>query len=163
VVANHPSWLDGLVLAAILPIPSRFVAGEILSRRALAGFLLRRVGAVFVERTERQRGVSDTDRLVEMAGQGQRLVMFPEGHLEPIVGLRRFRMGAFVVAARAGVPIVPIAIQGTRSMLPPGHHFPSARRHSGISRGGDTSFGQRLGGRRRTTAGHPDGDPAPVR
>jgi acyl carrier protein len=123
VVANHPSWLDGLVLAAILPTPSRFVAGEILSRRALAGFLLRRVGAVFVERTERQRGASDTDRLVEMAGQGQRLVMFPEGHLEPTVGLRRFRMGAFVVAARAGVPIVPIAIQGTRSMLPPGHHF----------------------------------------
>lgn len=123
VVANHPSWLDGLVLAAVLPTPFRFVAGEVLSRRMLAGFVLRRVGTVFVERTERQRGVSDTDRLVELARQGQRLAMFPEGHLDRSPGLRRFRMGAFVVAARAGVPVVPVAIQGTRSMLRPGSRF----------------------------------------
>jgi 1-acyl-sn-glycerol-3-phosphate acyltransferase len=50
--------------------------------------------------------------------------MFPEGHLARAPGLRPFHMGAFVVAAQAGVPAVPVAIRGTRAMLRPGHRFP---------------------------------------
>jgi 1-acyl-sn-glycerol-3-phosphate acyltransferase len=123
-VANHASWLDGLVLAAILPVSCRFVAGEIFARRALSGFVLRRVGTQFVERTDREQGVSDTVRLSELAGQGQPLVMFPEGRLDRAPELRPFHMGAFVTAARAGVPVVPIAVQGTRPILRPGHRFP---------------------------------------
>lgn len=122
-VANHPSWLDGLVLAMVLPASFRFVAGEVFRRRTLSGLVLRRVGTEFVERIERERGVSDTDRLVALARAGRRLVVFPEGGLARTPGLRSFHMGAFVVAAQAGVPIVPIAIRGTRSILQPGHRF----------------------------------------
>ena len=50
--------------------------------------------------------------------------MFPEGRLARAPGLRPFHMGAFVVAARAGVPVVPVAIRGTRAILRPEHHFP---------------------------------------
>ena len=124
VVANHPSWLDSLVLAMVLPPSLHFVAGELFARQALSGFVLRRVGAEFVERAEREQSVTDTDRLVALAQGGRQLVLFPEGRLARAPGLRSFHIGAFVVAVRAGVPVVPVAIRGTRSMLRPGHRFP---------------------------------------
>jgi 1-acyl-sn-glycerol-3-phosphate acyltransferase len=123
-VANHTSWLDGLVLAAVLPESCRFVAGEIFARRPLIGFVLRCVGTQFVERTDRERGVSDTEQLLRSARLGQCLVWFPEGSVFHAPGLRTFHMGAFVVAAQADVPIVPLAIQGTRAILRPGNFFP---------------------------------------
>ncbi|HYO02068.1 MAG TPA: AMP-binding protein [Mycobacterium sp.] len=124
VVANHPSWLDGLVLAMVLPHSFRFVAGEVLKHQLLSGFVLKRLGTQFVERYEREHGVADTDRVVALVRAGQSLVIFPEGHLARAPGLRPFHMGAFVVAAQAGVPTVPIAILGTREILRPEHSFP---------------------------------------
>jgi 1-acyl-sn-glycerol-3-phosphate acyltransferase len=128
-VANHASWLDGAALMAALPESCRFVAGEIYARRRLSGFVLRRLGTEFVERTDRQSGVHDTAWLSTVVGRGQRLVIFPEGRLDEAPGLRAFHMGAFVSAARAGVPVVPVAIQGTGSILCPGRHFP---RHGAV-------------------------------
>jgi 1-acyl-sn-glycerol-3-phosphate acyltransferase len=124
VVANHPSWLDGVVLAMVLPPSFRFVAGEVFQRQVLSGFVLKQLGTEFVERYEREHGVADTDRVVALVRGGQSLVMFPEGHLARAPGLRPFHMGAFVVAAQAGVPAVPIGIRGTRAMLRPEHRFP---------------------------------------
>ena len=90
----------------------------------LSGFVLKRLGTEFVERYEREHGVTDTDRLVALARAGQSLVMFPESHLARAPGLRPFHMGAFVVAAQAAAPAVPTGIRGTRAMLRPGHRFP---------------------------------------
>lgn len=122
VVANHASWLDGMVLDAVLPPSFCFVVGEVFEHQAVTGFVLRRAGSEFVQRGERTRGVSDTDRLVGAARSGQPLVVFPEGELGRVRGLRPFHLGAFTVAARAGVPVVPVAIQGTRTILAPGRH-----------------------------------------
>ena len=135
VVANHPSWLDPLALAAVLPRSFRFVAGEALQSETLIGFTLKRLGAEFVERYEREHGVADTERLVALVQAGQSLVIFPEGRLDRAPGLRPFHMGAFVVAAQAGVPAVPLSIRGTRTILRPDHHFP---RHGTI----DITVGQ---------------------
>ena len=108
----------------MLPHSFRFVAGEVLQHEGLSGFVLKRLGTEFVERYEREHGVADTDRVVALVQAGQSLVIFPEGRLARAPGLRPFHMGAFVVAAQAGVPAVPIAIRGTRAMLRPEHHFP---------------------------------------
>ncbi len=123
-VANHPSWLDGLALSTVLPRSFRFVAGEVLQSEGLTGFVLKRLGTEFVERHEREHGVADTDRVAALARAGQSLVIFPEGRLARAPGLRPFHMGAFVVAAKAGVPVVPVAICGTRAILRPEHDFP---------------------------------------
>ena len=123
-VANHPSWLDGIALTTVLPRSFRFVAGEALQNEGLIGFVLRRLGTEFVERYEREHGVADTNRVVALARAGQSLVIFPEGRLARAPGLRPFHMGAFVVAAEADVPVVPVAIRGTRAILRPEHHFP---------------------------------------
>lgn len=121
VVANHASLLDGIALCTALPGGYTFVAGEAWERKAVIGFVLRRAGTRFVERTDREQGVADTHHLADAASGGERLVLFPEGGLSPVPGLRSFRMGAFVIAARAGCPVVPVAISGTRAMMWPDH------------------------------------------
>lgn len=122
VVANHPSYLDGIALIAALPGRYTFVAGEVFATKPMIELLLRRVGTLFVERPDREQGVADTDRLTRAAREGQRLVIFAEGGLSPVPGLRPFHMGAFVIAARSGRPVVPVAIHGTRDIYPPGQH-----------------------------------------
>ncbi|WP_102417934.1 AMP-binding protein [Mycobacterium sp. 4858] len=128
-VANHPSWIDPLALACVMPQSFRFVAAEVLEHQGINGFVLRRLGHQFVERHEREHGVADADRLAGLVRAGQSLVIFPEGRLARAPGLRPFHMGAFVVAARTGVAVTPVGIRGTRTILRPEHHFP---RHGAI-------------------------------
>ena len=117
VVANHQSYVDGLVLSLALRRPLAFVAkGELASQR-VAGTLLRRLGAVFVERFDVGRSVADAGGLEAVLAAGGTLCVFPEGTFDRAPGIRPFRMGAFVAAARAGVPVVPVGIRGTRSVL----------------------------------------------
>jgi 1-acyl-sn-glycerol-3-phosphate acyltransferase len=123
VAANHPSYLDPFVLTAMLEGSLTFVAAEHFARQPISGTVLRRLGAEFVAPRDRSPGVTATERLIAAVRSGSRLVLFPEGSLSHAPGLRPFRMGAFVIAARTGVPIIPIAICETRSILPPGHVF----------------------------------------
>jgi 1-acyl-sn-glycerol-3-phosphate acyltransferase len=124
VVANHSSYLDGVVLYAALPPRFGFVIKREMSRVPLANLLLRRVGAHFVDRGQGQKGARDTRKLMKQAAAGGALAFFPEGTFNREPGLLAFRAGAFVVAARAGIPVVPIAIRGTRHALRPGTLLP---------------------------------------
>ncbi len=124
VVANHASYLDGVVLNAVLPTGFSFVIKREMSSVPLAGLLLRRLGAEFVDRGGRSHGVSDARRLLRRAIDGQALVFFPEGTFGPVSGLLNFHIGAFAAAARANLPVVPVAIRGTRRCLPPASYWP---------------------------------------
>jgi 1-acyl-sn-glycerol-3-phosphate acyltransferase len=123
-VANHSSYLDGPVLVAALPGELTFVAKRELAEQFFAGFLLRRLGTLFVERFEHQRSVDDTRALLEAARAGRRLVFFPEGTLSRRPGLVSFHLGAFAIAAQAELPVFPVAIRGTRSILRGEQWFP---------------------------------------
>jgi 1-acyl-sn-glycerol-3-phosphate acyltransferase len=118
VVANHASYLDGVVLVAVLPPNFSFVIKREMSAVPLAGTLLRRIGAEFIERRDRLSGARDTRRLLRLAATGQALVFFPEGTFVAEIGLLRFHIGAFVAAARANLPVIPVALRGTRACLP---------------------------------------------
>jgi 1-acyl-sn-glycerol-3-phosphate acyltransferase len=124
VVANHSSYLDGVVLCATLPAQFSFVIKREMAAVPLAGTLLRRIGAEFVERGNRARGARDARRLMRQAEIGQALVFFPEGTFGTDVGLRHFHIGAFAAAVRANLPLLPVAIRGTRHCLPPGSPWP---------------------------------------
>jgi 1-acyl-sn-glycerol-3-phosphate acyltransferase len=100
------------------------VAKRELARVSVARFFLRRLGTEFVERFDAKRSVEDTGKLVEAARRGRSLVVFPEGTFGRATGVRPFRMGAFVVAAQTGTPVVPVALRGTRSILRDGSWFP---------------------------------------
>lgn len=117
IAANHTSYLDSLALAAVIPPTAAFVAKRELTRERIAGTFLRRLGTAFVERFDPAEGLADTERLIERLRSGEGLVFYPEGTFDRMPGLRAFHMGAFVAAAEAGVPVVPAAIRGTRSIL----------------------------------------------
>jgi len=126
---NHASYLDGIILCAALPPQFSFVAKRELAEQWIAGLFLRKLGARFVERFDLQRSAADTEPLAEALQAGQPLVFFPEGTFTREPGLRTFHMGAFVLAARVGVPLLPVAIRGTRRVLRDGQWFP---RHGAI-------------------------------
>ncbi|MGD0490646.1 MAG: lysophospholipid acyltransferase family protein [Steroidobacteraceae bacterium] len=120
VVANHASYIDGIVAAAALPPDFAFVIKREMVRVPLASLLLRRLGSAFVERFDRHKGGSDTRRVWKLAAAGQSLVFFPEGTFDATRQVGRFLGGAFATAERASMPIVAVAIHGTRDVLPTG-------------------------------------------
>ena len=117
IVANHASYVDGPLLFACLPPRFGFVIKKEASRIPVAGLLMRRLGHHFVERKNRHEGASDARRILRAVLQGQAVAFFPEGTFtaQPAVG--RFHSGAFAAATRAGVPVAPVAIRGTRRIL----------------------------------------------
>jgi len=124
VVANHASYIDGIVLKALLPARFSFVIKKEAARLPLAGLLLRRIGSEFVDRFNRNAGAVDARRLMKAADAGQALAFFPEGTFTEQAGLGKFHAGAFAIAVRAGLPVVPLAIVGTREVLPCGTILP---------------------------------------
>ena len=118
VAANHASYLDALILTAVLPPRFAYVAKEELLSNPLAAIPLRRLGTAFVERFDSARGAEDTQSLEARVRAGESLVFFPEGTFRSEPGLLPFRMGAFVVAAHTSIPVVPITLIGTRELLP---------------------------------------------
>jgi 1-acyl-sn-glycerol-3-phosphate acyltransferase len=115
-VANHASYLDAVVVAATVPTMCSFVVKGELAHRFFARIFLERIGATFVERIDVQKGVEDARRLTAILSC-RAVLMFPEGTLTRMPGLLPFHMGAFAAAVDAHVPVVPIAIRGTRSIL----------------------------------------------
>ena len=117
-VANHASFLDGLILIAVLPQPVVFVAKRELLQSRLIRFVLDRLNTRYVERFEVRDSVADAQRLAEAARAGEPLCIFAEGTFVSAPGLRPFRMGAFAAAADSGAVVVPIALRGTRGLWP---------------------------------------------
>jgi 1-acyl-sn-glycerol-3-phosphate acyltransferase len=124
VVANHASYLDGIVLYAALPPRFGFVIKREMSRVPLANLLLRRIGSHYVDRGRGHKGARDTRKLLKRAHAGGALAFFPEGTFHPQPGLARFHSGAFAIAALSQLPVVPVAIRGTRAALPGGSFLP---------------------------------------
>ena len=123
-VVNHASYLDGALLVAALPRELVFVAKEALAPQFVAGTFLRRLGTMFVERFDPRRGLADLKRITQLATSGSALVFFAEGTFGAAPGLRQFHMGAFVTAMEAQLPVLPIAVTGTRGMLRSGSWYP---------------------------------------
>ncbi|MEL7310126.1 MAG: lysophospholipid acyltransferase family protein [Pseudomonadota bacterium] len=124
VVANHASYLDGVLLFAYLPNGFSFVIKDEMQHVPVAGFVLRRIGQFFVEREHVQRSARSTRQVIRAAEKGRPIGFFPEGTFTEVPGLRRFRKGAFAVARSVGLPVVPLVIQGTRQILPADRWLP---------------------------------------
>ncbi len=123
-VANHCSYLDAYVLTAAIPRHIHYVAKRELLDNPWLRKPLERIGVLFVERFDLQRSVEEARKVSAAACAGQPLGIFPEGTFTRMPGLLTFRMGAFIAAAQAGVPVIPVAIRGTRSMLRADSWFP---------------------------------------
>jgi 1-acyl-sn-glycerol-3-phosphate acyltransferase len=129
-VFNHSSYMDAVTLAAALPGEPTFVAKKELDAQIFAGPFLRRLGTLFVARYDIAESVADAEAVTAPAREGRNLVFFPEGTFTRRPGLSAFYLGAFKIAAEAGMPVLPGVIHGTRSMLRGDQWFP---RHSALS------------------------------
>jgi len=124
VVANHASYIDGILLNGYLPARFGFVIKGEMRNIPVVHFLLRRSGSKFVERKETTGRSRDARQLVKAARGGESLGFFPEGTFLIQPGVGRFHQGAFLAAVKGDMPVVPVAISGTRAMLPSGRLLP---------------------------------------
>lgn len=128
VVANHASYVDGPLLRGYLPPRFSFVIKGEMRNIPVVHFLLRRSGSRFVERFTAAGSSRDARKIVKAAQDGQSLAFFPEGTFVKEPGVGRFRAGAFVAATKGAMPVVPVAISGTRAMMASGRILPQPRR-----------------------------------
>jgi 1-acyl-sn-glycerol-3-phosphate acyltransferase len=118
VVANHASYVDGVILTAFLPPRFSFVIKGEMQNVPIVHFLLRRIDSKFVERFVTSGSSRDARRLLKAAADGESLAFFPEGTFVSQPGLGRFRPGAFAAAIKGNLPVVPVVIRGSRNLLP---------------------------------------------
>ncbi|MSQ52175.1 MAG: acyl-phosphate glycerol 3-phosphate acyltransferase [Betaproteobacteria bacterium] len=115
---NHTSYLDAVVLLSLLEYRGHaFVAKREFQDNFFLRALLTGFGTQFVERFEVAKSAEHANELADAAKRGVSLIVFPEGTLKRNTGLMDFRTGAFLAVAQAGIPVVPVAIRGLRSVL----------------------------------------------
>jgi 1-acyl-sn-glycerol-3-phosphate acyltransferase len=124
ILFNHTSYMDAIVIAAVLPGEPAFVAKKEFAEQVFAGSFMRRLGVAFVERFDAAASLADADAMTGMAKEGRLFVFFPEGTFTRRAGLMGFYMGAFKVAAEANLPVVPGTLRGVRTMLRGDQWFP---------------------------------------
>jgi 1-acyl-sn-glycerol-3-phosphate acyltransferase len=117
-IANHRSNFDVPVILPFISAQFRFFAKKSLFSVPFLGYHLRRAGHLSVDESnprESLKGIAEAARVIQERGIS--ILLFPEGtrttgHMEP------FKDGAAYIAIKAGVPIVPIGIIGTKEILP---------------------------------------------
>ena len=117
-VSNHQSWFDVFALSAYLPVRFRFVAKKELGRIPIYGQAWKACGHVSVDRGDRAAAIESLGQASEeVKDLGLTMVMFPEGTRSPTGELQHFKKGAFVLAIQLQIPLVPIAIVGSRAIM----------------------------------------------
>lgn len=119
-VCNHQSMLDIPVVLSQMPFNLRFVAKMALAWVPILNLYMWRTKMVFVKRTDPASAYRSLERAADRIRDGVSVVVFAEGTRSKDGQVRSLKRGAFRLARRAGVPIVPLAIDGTRHVLPSG-------------------------------------------
>jgi 1-acyl-sn-glycerol-3-phosphate acyltransferase len=120
VAANHESFADILVLLACLPLRVRFLAKRSIFRVPVLGWSIAAAGFIPVDRGRRERGSAVLERAAKRLAGGRSVVIFPEETRTRNGELLPFKKGAALLAARAGLPMLPVGLHGTRRVLPRG-------------------------------------------
>jgi 1-acyl-sn-glycerol-3-phosphate acyltransferase len=118
-VANHQSHYDTPVIFASLPFQLRIIAKESLARFPVLGWHLKRGGHLFVDRQHPDRA-GILKRWRDLVSEGLSLIIYAEGTRSRDGHAAKFKAGSFLLAIEAGLPIVPLAVIGTRKVMPKG-------------------------------------------
>jgi 1-acyl-sn-glycerol-3-phosphate acyltransferase len=115
--SNHASYIDSLVMLAIMPTKTRFVVKKELFYTPVLRTIVRKLDYLGVNRLDLSKGVEDTKYIEAALKNNVPILIFPEGTFGYVSGLRPFRLGAFKIATETGASICPIALKGTRTIL----------------------------------------------
>jgi 1-acyl-sn-glycerol-3-phosphate acyltransferase len=127
-VSNHASYLDSIILGAVLPVDFTFVAKDELKKSKFLGFCLARIGTVFIERFDFKRSLEGAQQFSVEIDKGRSIVIFAEGTFHRAPGILPFKMGAFDLASRNAIAVLPLTIRGSRKILPAGSFLPERGR-----------------------------------
>jgi len=117
-MSNHQSVFDVAAIAAVLPVSFRFVAKRELVWIPVFGWALWLCGHVIVDRSRHDRSIRNLDRAAERVRQGVNVIIFPEGTRSDSGAIGPLKSGGFHLALRAGVPVVPVSVSGSRRITP---------------------------------------------
>lgn len=115
--ANHQAIYDILILGGWIPAQYRWIVRKEWYRTPFMGWHLARGGNVTIDRSNPRRSVESLREAVDLIRGGKNVLFFPEGTRHPDAMLQEFKPGGFVLAMRAGVPIVPVSIVGTKDII----------------------------------------------
>lgn len=118
IASNHRSYFDIFTICAVMPRDVRWVMKEALMRNPLFGFVLRHIRAVGLDRSSPREAIKILLETAKELKQGDVIAMFPEGTRSGSTELLPFKSGVFALALKAGVPVVPVLIEGSEKILP---------------------------------------------
>ena len=116
-VANHRSLGDILILFSLRK-HFKWVSKASVFKVPFLGWMMRMANYVGIERSDSRSRVAMMDECQRQLAEGSSIMLFPEGTRSKTATMRPFKRGAFILACKAGVPVVPIAIVGSSDVLP---------------------------------------------
>ena len=116
-VSNHLSYLDIAVVMTTIPIWWRFIAMKSLRHVPIFGPVMNDLGNIFIDRSTTQRAYASIGEAARRIAGGQSVLVYPEGGISRTGEVLHFKRGAFALAIRTGVPIVPVVMRGTKEVL----------------------------------------------
>jgi 1-acyl-sn-glycerol-3-phosphate acyltransferase len=119
-IANHYSYFDIPCIFAAIPQPIRFMAKISLFKIPIFGWAIGRAGFIPIDRQNRRTAVKSFELAVDRIRKGNTVVVFPEEGRSRTREMRPFQRGGFLLALRSGLPILPVAIDGTYEVFPAG-------------------------------------------
>lgn len=117
-VCNHQSTLDIPALFVALPADFRFVSKKSLKYVPFLGWYMQMAKFVFVDRANRKAAVKSLEEAGAQIRGGISVALFPEGTRSEERTILPFKKGPFALAVKAGVPVIPVTIEGTGKIMP---------------------------------------------
>jgi len=116
--SNHQSYVDIWVVLSVIPCSFRFMAKKSLFNWPFIGWHMRRSGYIPLDREKSTSGARSLLNAVKKIKNGTNVLVFPEGTRTPPNTLGEFKKGAFYMAAKTGVPLIPIIMKNTAAIYP---------------------------------------------
>ncbi|MEE9934371.1 MAG: 1-acyl-sn-glycerol-3-phosphate acyltransferase [Deltaproteobacteria bacterium] len=117
-MANHQSDFDILIALAYVPGQFRWIAKKELFTVPVFGQAMRSAGYIEIDRQNHEKALQSLDLAALRIREGKSVMTFPEGTRSPSGEIKAFKPGTFYLAIQSGVPVVPISIIGSGSIMP---------------------------------------------
>lgn len=118
-MSNHQSNFDILALLSSMPCQLHWIAKKELFDIPVFGPSMRRGGYIPLDRGDGRKALRSVDEAAATIRNGKSVVMFPEGTRSRDGNLLPFKRGGFILARKAGVPVIPVTINGSGKINPP--------------------------------------------
>ncbi len=116
-LSNHQGAFDIPVLQGFIPVQFRWVAKKSLFRVPLIGWSMTLAGYIAIDRDNAAEALRSMEAAARRIRKGTSVLIFPEGTRSDTGKLLPFKRGGFMLAAKSGVPIVPVAVSGTNVVM----------------------------------------------